>query len=970
MRRELSFAVTALILCGLFLIQKTETAWADIVINEIGAYEASGYEWIEIWNSGSDPVDMIDWKFYENSTNHSLSVSSTNSIIDPNEYAAICQDEENFLFVYPYFSGSILDSSWGSLNESGEELGLKNNSGSFVLQFSYPPASNYSLELADPFSSSSDPSNWREHSASNTLGYINSNFFVATSSPTSTLPEATSTPPIATSASDLSLWFSLKINEFVSDPESGNEWVELYQTATGSLDLAGGVICDSRETSCKPATGTIEGLGFALVDLLSSSFLNNDGDSVILKNASGTIIDRVDYISPYAPAKGQSLARNNDGIDSDRIDDWAITTSITSGGPNIIITPPAPGGGGGGGGTPEPVVYEPEIEEYLQQAIRQGVIINEIYPNPAGSDEEGEYIEIINTSTEQIDLAGWKLADSVRQFSLSGLILPGQIIYWPRTQTKIALNNSTAEQVKLISPDGNIAESIKYSGARENESYARDSGNQWHWTTEPTPGEANIFSQPDTGGIIWKIIAPTSGRLGEMLVFDAEDSADERGGLISFIWDFDDGVFGIGGEVLHAYSTTGTFVITLYASSSAGSVSSKKIKIDIGELLSQSDTKIQINEILSDPLDDETREFVEIANPGLLVADISGWSLKNKTKKFSFPENTIIGPGQILVFFRRVTGFVLNNQGDQVELINRDGDIIDLIKIGQAKEGMSYAFFENEWQWTGAPTPGLPNIKNVYSPLSTIKISSQKASFVYKKLSIFEARAEDVGSAVIVRGSVSVLPGIFGVQYFYIGDSQSGIQIYSYKKDFPELKIGDYIEVKGEISEAQGIKRIKTKDRSAIDILATEKPIMPSPVDIENLAEEDFGRLVILSGEITEAKSNYLYLDNTAGEIKIYFKKGAGIKQQYKEGEQAEVIGVAEATGSEIQVWPREQKDITLLDSISEVAGEKISSVEKKKSISLSMALVGAISALVFGFVVKAKGVLVLQKIKNLFISK
>lgn len=968
MMRGPSIIRAAVIFCGLFLIAWAGFASGQIIINEIGAYESSGYEWIEIWNSGNDPVDLTGWKFLEDRTNHSLLASSTDSMLAPDEYAAICQDEYKFLSHYPAFSGSIFDSSWGSLNESGEEIGLKDGEGNTTTLFTYSAASNFSLERINPYAASDDASNWRQHPASNTLGVINSCFSTNTAATAST---TTSTPsePAATSTYDPSLWLAVKINEFVANPGSGNEWVELYQATTGSLDLSGSVICDSRETSCKPVTGTIGGFSFLQVDLFSDAFLNNDGDSVIFKDASGTIFDRVDYDSSHAPGEGRSLARLFDGADSGSINDWAITTSLTPGAPNIIIAPePAHSSGGGSVGRIPETVEEEAVEVTSSAYFGTSVLLNEIFPNPSGSDSEGEFIELINSSTGAIDLAGWKLADSVRGFSLSGTISPGQIIFWERPKTNIALNNSTAEEVKLISPDGKTADIVKYAGAREGESYARDKAGGWRWTVEPTPGEENIFSITEAGGIVWKITAPSSGGPGEMLVFDAEDSADERGGLISFFWDFGDGAGFAGGEVLHAYSATGTFGISVFATSTAGSSAVKKMKITIGDLLSLGGTGIQISEILSNPEGDETREFLEIANFGLLAVDLSGWRMKSGSKAYTFPDNTLIGPGAFLAFYRRVTGLILNNQGSQIALLNRDGALVDLVKIGAAKEGVSYAFLDNEWQWTVEPTPGGPNVKNFAAEKTGEQAATAKSSAIHKKMSIAEARAAEAGVAVIVRGSVTALPGNFGVQYFYIGDGSSGIQVYNYKKDFPELDIGDYVEVRGEISEAQGVKRIKTKDRSAVDILETEKILAPAAFDIGLIGEEDYGRLASVKGEITEAKSNYLYLDNGAGEIKVYFKSGAKIKKQLlQEGGRAGVVGIVEAARGEIELWPRGQADISVSSSIQEVAGEKIGADKKSGEVPLLYLLAGGLAAVFMGFLARAKGAVIINLLKGFF---
>ena len=107
-----------------FIAQKSLATNSDIVINEIGAYATSTHEWVEIYNKGSDPIDLTGWKFWEATTNHGLTVNSGDNILAPGEYAAIVQDDAQFLLDHSGFSGSVFDSSWSSLSESGEEIGF------------------------------------------------------------------------------------------------------------------------------------------------------------------------------------------------------------------------------------------------------------------------------------------------------------------------------------------------------------------------------------------------------------------------------------------------------------------------------------------------------------------------------------------------------------------------------------------------------------------------------------------------------------------------------------------------------------------------------------------------------------------------------------------------------------------------------------------------------------------------------
>jgi hypothetical protein len=165
---------------GLFLFGNfCFAANSDIIINEIGAYELTDHEWIEIYNSGSGPIDITGWKFFENNTNHGLNLyQGDDMIIESGEYVIIADVGENFVADYPSFSGTIIDSAWSNLNESGELIELRTSSdpASVIESFTYISVSSFSLERANPLFDNYSASNWQEHSSGNTAGYQNSNY--------------------------------------------------------------------------------------------------------------------------------------------------------------------------------------------------------------------------------------------------------------------------------------------------------------------------------------------------------------------------------------------------------------------------------------------------------------------------------------------------------------------------------------------------------------------------------------------------------------------------------------------------------------------------------------------------------------------------------------------------------------------------------------------------------------------------
>ena len=924
------FLVTGFLI-GFFIwqISIAQASDFDIIINEIGAYETTGYEWIEIWNKGSSPVDLTGWKFWENNTNHSLMTSTTDSILELGEYGVICQDDAKFLERYPGFVGSVFDSSWSSLNEGGEEIGLK--SGDILVDdFVYPPALNYSLERLDAFAPATT-SNWCEHVLGNTVGLPNSRAscedVVPPITPTST---PTSTDEVSTeSQSDYSFWFNIKLNEIVVSPDdSENEKIELYNNSTSTVILSGGYICDNHliGSYCKPVNGVIVGRGFLVVDLGTRSLLNNDADSVILKNPDEDVIAEVIYEGDTAPKKGESFARSIDGAGS-----WQITTAVTMGASNNIvarvIVPPSINNGAS---------YNPLSNQSQTTTVAPAtttILINEIYPDPTGADNDDEFIELYNFGSQAVDLGDWKIKDNEKSYTISANIPAGGYLVLKRPDTEIALNNTAAESVVLVDAWGRQADKISYERALTGESYNR-TADGWRWSYALTPGLKNVIEEPDAISLIWKILAPDSGEPDEVLKFSAVGSVDPRGGQLNYLWKFASGTEFVGPTAEYKFTTSGIFEMVLNASSTAGTSGNKKLSIKIGTGLSVQNALVGITEILPNPDGNDDNEYIEVSNFGSSTVNLANWILRVDTKQYEIPIGTNIAPSSSLVFYRLATKMALNNSGGKVSLLTPALDTVDFVKYDKAISGKSYSLEKNIWQWS-APSPGV-----VFSPpagggaggggsvgvvklASVAKSTASTAYFVPN--SITDARVKPKDAKVKVRGVVSTLPGVFGTQYFYIEDGQNGLQVYQNKKDFPTLTLGDEIEVSGLTSEASGQKRIRASGASDIKVIKNGSAPMSLEMVIDELSEELLGRLVKVFGDITEMKSGYFYLDNEVGEIKVTLKTGAKIdKKLFNEGDSVEVSGILENGKGGMEIWPRGSDDIKVIGVAPEVKGVKI----------------------------------------------
>ena len=124
--------------------------------------------------------------------------------------------------------------------------------------------------------------------------------------------------------------------------------------------------------------------------------------------------------------------------------------------------------------------------------------------------------------------------------------------------------------------------------------------------------------------------------------------------------------------------------------------------------------EIIINEILPSPDGpDQKEEWIELYNPNDFEINISSWQLKDKVghiTTYTFPENTLIGAKNFLVISRQTSKIVLNNDGDGVQLLRPNDELVSEVVFDKTQINQSYAKFKEEWQWTTTPTPGSVNI--------------------------------------------------------------------------------------------------------------------------------------------------------------------------------------------------------------------------------------------------------------------
>ncbi len=152
---------------------------SPVVITKIAAFEKSGYEWVEICNRSDSAVDTNGWKFFEDGKNHGWGELKDDNdklvkddegnnahredlVLEAGERAFIVQDEDKFLEIHGDWTGTIIDSAWSSLKESGEEIGIKDAEGELIELFTYIACPDNVLERIDANVDDYSGNNWLE----------------------------------------------------------------------------------------------------------------------------------------------------------------------------------------------------------------------------------------------------------------------------------------------------------------------------------------------------------------------------------------------------------------------------------------------------------------------------------------------------------------------------------------------------------------------------------------------------------------------------------------------------------------------------------------------------------------------------------------------------------------------------------------------------------------------------------------
>lgn len=436
----------------------------EFLPNPVG--DDSQLEFIELMNTTDQDLDVSGWAIDTGGTAH-FSINAGTSIA-ANSFLTFFSAQQNI-----------------SLTNSGDHIQLIRPDAFVQDDITYATSKegySYIRTGADIYEETHIPT----PNATNSLS--------ASPMPTSTpaVTVAPTTTPLLSpipSATVLPITYSseIHVSEFLPNPTGDDgelEFVEIYNSSALPIPLSGWIINTGTTSIFSIPVDIIIGAGeyLAFFSSVYDISLSNSSDHIKLVRPDSIVQDDISYTTSK---EGYSYNRLANGT-------YEQSFTPTANASNSITVAPTP--------TPKPtaITTEEADTESLLYDYSSHIVINELLPNPKGSDETGEYIEIKSLDAKPVNLFGWTLDDSAKgsgyHFPKSAVIGSKKIVAFYRNTTKVALNNDT-DILKLIDPNGKVISQTTYAKpVPENQSFNRDSKGLFIWSAELTPHKENIIT--------------------------------------------------------------------------------------------------------------------------------------------------------------------------------------------------------------------------------------------------------------------------------------------------------------------------------------------------------------------------------------------------------------------------------------------------------------------------------------------
>jgi len=837
----------------------TETTMPPLFISEFVSDPSEGaMEFVELFNDSDTSLDLTGY-----------------TIADATGKTTVLEG------TIPAQSYYLISEPAGKLNNDGDTIILTDATGLIVETIVYG---------TDDLPALTDPSVYAR---------TPEGMFVATTTPTpGTINIFTTEIPevIAEEASEETTASSLFVSEFVSDPSEGSvEFIELYNNSDLPIDLTGYTIADATGKTTV-LEGTVSAQSYYLISEPAGK-LNNDGDTIVLTDAVGVILETIVYGTDDLPALSDpySYARTLEGT-------FIATTTPTPGIANTFTAE-----------IPETVTEETsesaaETESTTESSATSytsyqagDLLFNEFVSNP--SEEGTEWVEIYHPGTEVIDLAGWTLEDATgKQTSLGeGTLAPGSYLIVP--SPKGVLNND-GDTLILKDGQGNVIDTLVYGisevpAPSKGFSLARTTQGTWQETETTTPGTTNVFSVTEEETATQSTTTETQE---ETTVTVSYDYTALR---LSEIYPNTKGSDEV--EEFIEIENTGNEAIDLFGVI-LEDASGKQYLFSDHQNLSNVDF-LALYRSLTDIALNNTGETISLYDPSYELLD-------------------------------QVT-YEKTNQGQSLARIHGSWDWTANLT---ANEPNAFPTTQMDNPAAATTTSTVVSTGEKTSTASTVDRTYTTTGYLLKTVEQAQDLADD--TRVQVTGIVSVIPGVLGKQIFYIQDETGGIQIYQYSSDFPALEEGDEVTVSGIMSTSRGERRIKVSEQKDISSTENSSSLTAASLSLPDISEDSIGTLVSISGIVVSKENSSIILEEDGQQVTLRLASATGLTSaDFPTGASIAVTGILTKTNGSFVLLPRYLEDIqTVTQPVEEPLVSGLTAQEQTyRRIALTLALTAGI---------------------------
>lgn len=486
---------------SVFYFQRMPTLSHDVAITEIYADPSPTnglpeYEYVEIVNRSSNPIDLKDWTLSDRTTTAILPTQ----IVLPNEYVVLAPVAAIKHLNAPIKIGLV---TFPSLNNLEDVIFIRDETQKAIDSIAYRSSwyrdaakndGGWSLEKINPHDWCSDSEGWRASLSENggTPGIVNSVFdirrdtvpprLLSVMNPSDTLIILQFNERLSVDSSvSISITPALKI---ASQEIRGREVLisaEIEKLRTYKIHVDRAYDCPTNLIDSRFATATIQ------LDTIPPGFV----DVNVVSDHELEILFPEDILSSSISSETFTWKGVGAANSFQKLSETRYRIGFTQAFPNGVNQELVADVSDINGNTAQPA--HSFLFFYPQPVHPKDVSFSELFPDPSPvvGLPEGEFVELINRSTNPVQLAGWKITDGSTFATIpQHILLPGDFVILTHRAYESAYSafgktvalsvwpslNNGADTLQLISTTGLKVDSIYYTDEWYGHDEFRDGG--------------------------------------------------------------------------------------------------------------------------------------------------------------------------------------------------------------------------------------------------------------------------------------------------------------------------------------------------------------------------------------------------------------------------------------------------------------------------------------------------------------